>query len=164
MWYHTVFVFLWLILLSIIPSKFIHVVANGTILSFLWLSTIPLYICTPHLIYSFICSWLLRLLLFFVVQSLSRVWLFVTPQTGAHQASLSITISKFAQTQVQLSQWCHPTISSSIAPFSPCPQFFPASGSFPMSQLFASGGQSIGVSASASVFPMNIPGCSWKCF
>ena len=53
-----------------------------------------------------------------------------------------------------LSQWCHPTISSSVVPF--CPQSFPASGSFPMSHFFASGGQSIGVSASASVLPMNI--------
>ena len=55
-----------------------------------------------------------------------------------------------------LCQWCHPTISSSVIPFSSCPQSFPASGSFQMSQLFTSGGQSIGVSASASVLPMNI--------
>ena len=54
-----------------------------------------------------------------------------------------------------LSQLCHPTISSSVVPFFSCPQSFPASGSFQMSQLFASGGQSIGVSASTSVFPMN---------
>ena len=54
-----------------------------------------------------------------------------------------------------LSQWCHPTISSSVVSFSSCPQSLPASGSFPMSQLFSSGGQSIGVSASASVLPMN---------
>ena len=53
-----------------------------------------------------------------------------------------------------LSQWCHPTISSSVVPFSSCPQSFPASGSFPMSQLFTSGGQSIGVSASTSVLPV----------
>ena len=53
-----------------------------------------------------------------------------------------------------LSWWCHPTISSSVVPFS-CPQSLPASGLFPMSQLFAWGGQSIGVSASASVLPMN---------
>ena len=53
-----------------------------------------------------------------------------------------------------LSWWCRPTISSSVNPFSSCPQSFPASGSFPMSQFFASGGQSIG--ASASVLPMNI--------
>ena len=53
-----------------------------------------------------------------------------------------------------LSRWCHPTISSSVIPFS-CPQSFPASGSFQMTQLFTSGGQSIGVSASTSVLPMN---------
>ena len=52
-----------------------------------------------------------------------------------------------------LSQWCHPTISSSVVPFSSCLQSFPASGSFPMSQLFTSGGQSTGDSASASVLP-----------
>ena len=56
-----------------------------------------------------------------------------------------------------LRKWCHPTISSSVVPFS-CLQTFPASGSFPMSQFFTSGGQSIGVSASASVLPMNIQG------
>ena len=55
-----------------------------------------------------------------------------------------------------LSWWCHPTISSSIVPFSYGFQSFPASGSFPMNQFFASGGQSTGVSASASVLPMNI--------
>ena len=55
-----------------------------------------------------------------------------------------------------LSQWCHPTISSSVIPFSSCPQSFPASGSFPTSQFFASGGKNFGVSASASILPMNI--------
>ena len=55
-----------------------------------------------------------------------------------------------------LSQWCYPTISSSVASFSCCPQSFPASGSFPMSWLFVSSGQSIGASASASVLPVNI--------
>ena len=53
------------------------------------------------------------------------------------------------------SQWCQPAISSSVIPFSSCPQSLPAPGSFPMSQLFAWGGQSIGVSALASVLPMN---------
>ena len=53
------------------------------------------------------------------------------------------------------SQWCHPAISSSVVPFSSCPQSLPESGSFQMSQLLASGGQSVGVSASASVLPMN---------
>jgi len=54
-----------------------------------------------------------------------------------------------------LSWWCHPTISSSVIPFSSCLQSFPASGSFPMSQFFASGGERIGVSPSTSVLPMN---------
>ena len=55
-----------------------------------------------------------------------------------------------------LTWWCYLTVSFSVVPFSSCPQSFPASGSFPLSQLFASGGQSIGASASASVLPMNI--------
>ena len=59
----------------------------------------------------------------------------------------------------QLTWWCHPTISSSAVPFSSCLKSFPASGSFPMSQLFTSGGQSIGASTSASVLPINIQ--SW---
>ena len=57
-----------------------------------------------------------------------------------------------------LSRWCHPIISSSVVSFSSCLQSFPALGSFPMSQFFASGGQSIGVSASTSVLPMSIQG------
>ena len=57
-----------------------------------------------------------------------------------------------------LSQWCHPTTSSSVVPFSSCLQSFPASGFFPMNQIFASGGQCIGASASASVLPMNNQG------
>ena len=58
------------------------------------------------------------------------------------------------------SRWCHPAISSSVVPFSSCPQSLPASGSFPMSQIFTWGGQSIGVSALASVLPMNTQGWS----
>ena len=88
----------------------------------------------------------------------SAVRLCLTPWTAAHQASLSFTISlSFAKTHVH-GRWDHPAISSSVIPFSSCPQSFPASGSFPVSQLFASGDQSIGVSASASVLPMNIQG------
>ena len=64
-------------------------------------------------------------------------------------------ISRVYPNPCPLSQWCHPTISSSVVPFSSCPQSFPASGSFQMSQLFASSGQNIGVSASTSVLPMN---------
>ena len=91
-----------------------------------------------------------------VIQSLSRVWLFATPWTAACQDSLSFTFSQSCSNSCPLSQWCHPTISSSAIPFSSCLQSFPASGSFPMSQLFSWGGQSSGVSASASVLPMNI--------
>ena len=61
----------------------------------------------------------------------------------------------FYSNSCPLNRWCHPAISSSIVPFSSCPQSLPASGSFPVSQLFTWGGQSIGVSASASVLPMN---------
>ena len=85
-------------------------------------------------------------------QSLSRVRLFPTSWTAARQASLSITNSGACSDSCR-SQWCHPTISSSVVPFSFCLQSFPASGSFQMSQFFASGGQSI--TASASVLPMN---------
>ena len=65
-------------------------------------------------------------------------------------------LPEFTQNSCPSSQWCHQTISSLVVPFSSCLQSFPASGSFPMSQYFASGGQSIGVSASALVLPVNI--------
>ena len=93
-----------------------------------------------------------------VVQPLSRVWLFVTPWTVAHQAPLSSTISQSLLRFVSI---------ESVMPFNHlilcCPfpffcQSFPASGSFPMSWLFTSGGQSTGASASASVLAMNIQG------
>ena len=73
----------------------------------------------------------------------------------ARPPSPSLTLRAYSNS-CPLSRWCHPTISSSVVPFSSCLQSFPVSGSFPMSQFFASGGQSIGVSASASVLPMNI--------
>ena len=66
--------------------------------------------------------------------------------------------SRVCSNSCRLSQWCHPTISSSIVPFSPCLLYFPASSSFPMCWLFASDGQSIGSSTSATVLPMNIQG------
>ena len=90
------------------------------------------------------------------VQSLSRVWLFATPWTAAHQASLSIPTLRVYPDSCPSSWWCHPTISFSVVPFFSCLQSFPASGSFQMSQFFLSSGQSIGVSASASVLPVNI--------
>ena len=90
------------------------------------------------------------------VQLLSHVQLFVTSWTEARQASCPSQTPRACSNSCPLSWWCHPVISSFVVPFSSCPQSFPASGSFPMSQLFASGGQSIGVSASASVLPMQI--------
>ena len=95
----------------------------------------------------------------FIVQSLSHAWLLAIPWTAAWQPCLSFTIFfRACSNSCPLSQWCHPTISSSVAPFSSCLLSFPASGSFPVSQFFASGSQSIGASASASAFPVNIQG------
>ena len=89
------------------------------------------------------------------VQSLSHVQLLATPWTAAWQASLSITNSWGLLKFMSIESVMPSTISSSVIPFSSCLQSFLASGSFQMSQFFASGGQSIGVSASTSVLPMN---------
>ena len=112
-----------------------------------------------------------------VVPSLSHVWLFMTPWTAAYQAFLSIIVSQSLLKLMSIESVMptiytidislsirsiykiDPNILSSVTPFSSCLQSFPTSGSCPMNQLFASGGQSIGVSASASVLPMNIQGC-----
>ena len=90
------------------------------------------------------------------VQSLSHVRIFVTPWTRARQAPLSITNSWSMFRLMSMNQWCHPTISFSVVPFSSHLQSCPASGSFPVSQFFPSGSQSVQVSASAWVLPMNI--------
>ena len=87
-------------------------------------------------------------------QLLSHVWLFTTPWTTAHQVSLSSTNSRSLLKLMSIESVMHPTISSSVIPFSSCLQSFPASGSFQMSHLFTSGGQSIGVSASTSVLSL----------
>ena len=89
------------------------------------------------------------------VQSLSHIWLFATPWITARQASLSITNSRSHSDSCPSSRWHHPTISSSVVPFSSCPQSLPTSESFPMSQLFSWGGQSTGVSALVSFLPKN---------
>ena len=82
------------------------------------------------------------------VHSVSRFWLF-------DPMDCSTATPRVYSNSCPLSRWCHPAISSSVIPFSSCLQSFPASGSFQMSQLFTSGGQSIGISASASVLPRN---------
>ena len=98
----------------------------------------------------------IRLLEFSSVQLISHVWLFVTPWTAPCQASLSFTkfwsLLKLMSIELVIQLL---VISSSVIPFSSVLQSFPASGSFPMSQFFISGGQSIGISAAASVLPMN---------
>ena len=110
----------------------------------------------PYFLIGFSYGWVFISLyiLNVVVQSLSRVRFFATSWTAARQASLSITNSGACSNSCPSSQWCHPTISSSVAPFSSCPHSFAASGSSPVNQLFTSGGQSNGTSA--SVLPMNI--------
>ena len=89
------------------------------------------------------------------VQSLSHVWLFATPWIAACQAFLSITNSQSPPKPMSIESVMPSNHLILCVPFSSCLWSFPASGSFPMSQLFASGGQSIGVSASTSVIPMN---------
>ena len=90
-----------------------------------------------------------------VVQSLSCFWL--RPHRLQHiRHPCPLPSPRICSNSCPLSQWCHPTVLSSVIPFSSCFQSFPASWSSPMSQLFASGGQSIGTSASASVIPMII--------
>ena len=83
-----------------------------------------------------------------------------TPWIPAHRASLSITNSQSSLRLCPSSQWCHPALSSSVVSFSSCLQSLPASESFPMSQLFTWGGQSTGVSASASFLPKKSQGWS----
>ena len=90
------------------------------------------------------------------VQSLSCVQLFATPLLQHTRPPCPLPTLSLYSNSCPLSQWCHPAISSSFIPFSSCLQSFPALGSFPVSQFFPSGGQSIGLSASTSVLPMNI--------
>ena len=92
------------------------------------------------------------------VQSRCCIWLFVIPWAAVCRLPCPSPSPGVCSSSCPLSRWCHPTISASVAPFSFCLQFFPASGSFLMSQLFISGSQNIGTSASASVLPMNIQG------
>ena len=91
------------------------------------------------------------------VQLLSQVWLWPHELQQARLPCPSLSPG-VCSNSCPWSQWCHPTILSSVAPFSSCPKSFPASGSIPMIWFFKSGGQCIGVSASASVLAMNIQG------
>ena len=108
-------------------------------------------------IHEYMQTWYIPRWHFSSVQSLSHVQLFATPWTAACQASLSITNSQSLLKLMSI-ELVMQSISSSVIPISFCLQSCPASGCFPMSQLFASGGQSTGASASASVLPTNIQG------
>ena len=98
--------------------------------------------------------------MFSSVQSLSRVRLFATPWIAACQPPGPLPTPGVHSDSCPSSQWCHPAISSSVVPFSSCPESLPASESFPMSQLFTWGGQSTGVSALASFLPKKSQGWS----
>ena len=101
----------------------------------------------------FIFDWSIKLLLFSCSVVSDSLW----PHRLQHSRIPCPSPSHgVCSNSCPLSQWCHPTISSSFTPFSSCPQSFPASRSFPMSWLFVAGGQSAGASASESVFPVNI--------
>ena len=99
-------------------------------------------------------EWRSRLIVAVVVQSLSQVWHFAAPWTIACLALLTFTVTWSLLKLMSIESEIPSNLSSSVAPFSSCPQSFPASGSFLVSQLFTSGGQSVGVSVSASILPM----------
>ena len=101
-----------------------------------------------------------EVLKFSSVHSLSPVWLFATHESQHTRPPCPSSAPGVHPDSRLLSQWCHPAISSSVVPFSSCPQSLPASESFPMSQFFASGGQSTGVSALASFPPKTSQGWS----
>ena len=98
---------------------------------------------------------LLKVFQFSSVQSLCRVWLFVTHESQHARPPCPSPTPRVHSNSCRSSQWCHSAISSSVVPFSSCPQSLPASGSFLMSQLFTWGGQSSGVSALASFLLKN---------
>ena len=133
----------WIIILSgCMPRSGIAITYGSYILSFLRnFHTVFYSGCASFSLVQFSCS---------VVSD--SLW----PHESQHSRSPSISPTPRVHSNSRPSSgWCHPAISSSVVPFSSCPQSFPASESFPMSQFFAWGGQSIGVSASASVLPMN---------
>ena len=106
----------------------------------------------PHFLYPFICPWTLQF------SSVAQSCLTLYDLMDYSKPSFPVP-PRACSNSCPLRQWCHPTTSSSVVPFSFCLRSFPASRSFQISQLFTSGGQSIGVSASTSVLPMNIQDC-----
>ena len=115
-------------------------------------------LCPWYLWYLF--CWVVKIIYYLLrivsAQWLSCVWPFRLHEPQHARPRCPSPTPRVHPNPCPSSRWCHPTILSYIVPFSSCPQSLPASGFFQISQLFASGGQSIGVSASASVLPMNI--------
>ena len=119
-------------------------------IDFYW-SIVDLQCCVS---FCFIAKWISYYRCFSVVKSCLTL---CDPHGPQHTRIPCLSLSPGAcSISCPLSRWCHATISSSAIPFSSCLQSFPASESFPMSQFFTPGGQSIGLSASASIFPKNI--------
>ena len=118
-----------------------------------WASSIPKLVGGSLTFLSFVYFWQIV-----AVQWLSPVWLFVTHGLQHARLPCPLLSPGVCLNSCPLSWWYHPTVSSSVTLFSSCPQSLPASEFFPMSWPFASGSQSIGASASASVLPMNIQG------
>ena len=140
----------WFISLTAMSSEFIHVEAYVRILSLYW--RLKIFHCIYLLYFVYLFIWQLLF-------SCSVVFYSLWPHGLQHTRLACLSPSPRAcSNSCPLSQWCHPTISSSVIPFCSCLQSSPASGYFLMSWLFASGGQSIGASASASVLSMNIQG------
>ena len=139
-----------------------------------WLSSFPNIIYWRDCCFLIVCSWLLVIINLLVINQLISMsvlcWCccsvtksYRTPWIIAHQSPLSSTALVVCSNSSPLSQWCSmDMISSSATPFSFCLQTLPASGSFPMNQLFASADHNIGISTSATVLPMNIQG--WLCW
>ena len=122
---------------------------NMNVTSFVMSPQVPETVAVFHFLFSLLFK-------FSSVQSFSRVRLFATHGLQHNRIPCPSPAPRAFSKSCPLSQWCHPTISFSVVPFSSCLPSFPASGSFPISQFFVSGGQRIGASASASVLPMNI--------
>ena len=130
-----------MLLFGILNGHHVYYRINDGLSRFCWISH---FLIIGH--WDYCCS---------VVESRLTLW----PHGPEHTRLLCPLLSpRVCSNSCPFNQWHHPTISSSVALFSSCPQSFPASGSFPKSQFFASDGQSIGASASASVLPMNIQG------
>ena len=139
-----------------LPFRECHIVG---IIQYVAFSDWLLSLSNMHLWFLPISSWL-ECLFLFLVHSLSCVWLFATPWRPQYTRLSCLLLSpRVCSNSCPLSHWwCHPIISSSVIHFLSCSQSFPASEYFSMSQLFASGGQSIGASSSTSVLAMNIQG------